>query len=231
MRKLNLVPGLVVLAAVNLSAGEPAPGTDHTMTDAAYSRVIDGRTEPEKIPDQVRYGMFVKRYLIDIRDNLIQDLPARDDAILHALAVEDEQKSNAELRQYQESMRQLCQSRTIRDAVSLARENKRIVDEFYATGVRRYLGSFDALSPAGRKIVDSFIETTIVPNSQASVLDGVEWAKQHPDEYLHDLEIACHVAETGQLPVWLEVELDRRMQQDIPDVRESINNDTSGGAN
>lgn len=224
--RLNLLSSLIsALAMVNVSAGEIAPGT---MTDAAYSWVINGRTEPEKIPDRVRYGMFVKRYLIDIRNHLIQDLPARDDTILRFMAVEDEQKSYAELLQYREAMRKFCTTRAIRDGVSLARENQRIVDEFYAIRVRRYLASFDALSPAGRSIVDAFIETTIVPNSRASVVDMVEWVKQKPDEYLQGLEIDCHVAETGRLPAWLQEEMDRRMQQVSPDARETVNHEASG---
>lgn len=208
-----VLPSLMILSvAFGANARDALPSAS-TPVSNAFSWTFDGRTEPEKIPAHVRYGMFVKRYLVDIRTQLIQELPAQDDAILRALATDDEQKSYAELLQYEQSMQKLCQRRTVRDAVSLAVDNQRIVDEFRARKVQRYNAAFNLLSPAGRQIVESFVEKTIVPSTRASLVDLVEWARQKPEEYLQGLAIDCHVAETGELPNWVRQRIEEHAQQ------------------
>lgn len=193
-----LLSGLLVLSAVNANESESGLGIVH----------IDGAVEPEKIPDRVRYGMFVKRYSLDIRDHLIQKLSHQDDAILNSVVAQDEVAEQSEDAQYQADMLTLCLNRGNKTPVAVARDLEQVVDAFYDRRVNRYLRGFASLSPPGRQVVESYIANTIVPHSMATVFDSVAWAKNDPTDFLESLAISCYVAETGELPEELKQRLD-----------------------
>lgn len=188
-------------------------GVSIVSADEPQVSYIDGATEPENIPDRVRYGMFVKRYAIDIRNHLVQKLPSQDDAILNSLAVQDEAAEQGEGVLYQKAVLNFCTSRRNKAAVSLAREVERLVEDYYVRRVNRYRQGIESLSPTGRQIVENFIENSIVPNSRAAVFDGVAWARSDPDSYLEHVDIRCHVAETGELPAEIKKQFDEYVQQ------------------
>lgn len=193
-----------LLGATIVTAGENQSGSDRTTADAAQVSYIDGAVEPRKIPDRVRYGMFVKRYLPGIRDQLFLKLSPQDDAILISLAEQDQPDEYAEGLEYQNAMKRICRNRGNKNAVSLAHEEKRVVEDYYERRVNRYRKAIGSLSPIGREIVETFVENTIVPHSRAAVFDIVAWAKADPASYLENFAVSCHVAETGELPAALQ---------------------------
>ncbi len=168
---------------------------------------IEGSTEPENIPDFMKYRVFVTMYNIYI-DEFVQELSSRDHAILNALSVGTEYWQVSENARYGQEFLNLCTNRLKMDAVILARESERIAVESNARGADRTRQAIESLSSAGRQMVERFIEETITPKLSFPLTNAVDLALKDPDDFMYNLEISCHVAINGEYPP----EVQRRME-------------------
>ena len=205
---MNFNQNAVIIVLVLAVYGAPAMSSE--IPDAKTNKSVHGAVEPDKIPDRVRYGMLIKRYLTDVRDFLIQQLPPEDDAILYAAATNDESWESVEATRYRDIFLEMCANRGNKHAITLERESTKVVSDFNARRVARYREIVSNLSDVGRAVVEEFIETQIVPNSIAAVVDpGRSLAKENPDEFLYELDIECHFMATGEWPQEAQERLDQ----------------------
>lgn len=160
---------------------------------------IEGSTEPENIPDFMKYRVFVTMYNIYI-DELVQELSTRDHAILNALSVGTEYWQTSENARYVQEFLSLCTNRSKMDAVTLARESERIASEFNTRGADRTRQAIESLSSAGRQTVERFIEETITPKLSFPLTNSVDLALKDPDDFMYGLEIMCHTYINGEPP-------------------------------
>lgn len=209
---IGLVAAGLLFVSSTAASGEIS-GSSVLPSSNMQSSYIDGAKEPERMPDRVRYGVFVKGYLSGIQAHLVNELSAKDDAILVALAMSDEAAERNENALYEQEVLEFCLSRHNRSALALARQSDEIVTEYYQRRVARYISGIGSLSPQGRRVVDTFIDDSIVPHSKAAVLGDVAWAKEDPADYLASLEVRCHVAETGALPEGIQQRFDEYVEE------------------
>lgn len=161
---------------------------------------VDGSKEPEKIPYFMKYGTFVLRYQYSVRDQLVQQLTARDDAILYALSTGNATWNVTESARFEREFLQFCSNWANKDAVTLVKEYEQISANSFARRADRSRQAIDSLSDAGRQIVEKFVEETIAATISMSVRDSADLALEDLDGDMYFLEISCYQAHTGELP-------------------------------
>ncbi len=198
--RLQMAFLLATLLAASTGLGDEQECEPITVRESPdlYNR-IEGSIEPEKIPDFLKYRMFVAMYNVYI-DEFVQELSPRDHAILNALSVGTEYWQISENARYVQEVLSLCTNRSKMDAVTLARESERIASEFNARGAHRTRQAIESLSSAGRQTVERFIEETITPKLSFPLTNSVDLALKDPDDFMYDLEIMCHTYINGEPP-------------------------------
>ena len=191
---------LATLLAASTGLGDEQECEPITVRESPdlYNR-IEGSIEPEKIPDFLKYRMFVAMYNVYI-DEFVQELSPRDHAILNALSAGTEYWQVSQNARYGQEFLNLCANRLKMDAVILAQESERIAVESKARGADRTRQAIESLSSAGRQMVERFIEETITPKLSFPLTNSVDLALKDPDDFMYNLEISCHVAINGEYP-------------------------------
>lgn len=201
-KKPMITPCLIlgILGATALSADQHTSTPKSAGDSIPTSIPVDGRQNPEKVPDSTSYGMFVSLYERAFRDKLVQKLSPRDDAILNVLATEEERLNAIESDRYYNEMRQLCATRHGKDVEFLARESERIALAANNRRGARYREAVESLSPTGQQVVRDFVHSEITTRIKTSLPNTENYANANPDEFLADFDVACHIAETGDYP-------------------------------
>lgn len=202
LRKIGLLQALLLpaLLTASMSVADEQECEPITVQEGPnlYNQ-IDGSIEPEKIPYFLKYTNFVRMYY-GYRDQLVQELSPRDDAILNALSIGTGIWEVTENDRYGREFLNLCINRSKMDAVTLARGSERIAADSNARRADRYRQAIESLSTAGRESVERFVEKTITPKMSFPLTDSVELALEDPDSFMYSLEISCHVAINGEPP-------------------------------
>lgn len=178
--------------------------------------VYDGSTEPDMIPDHVKYRIFESMYNVYL-DKLVQELSARDHAILDALITEREYWQLSENARYEREILGLCAQWSNMDPVTVAVEYERIAEEFNARGADRTRQAIEALSGEGRQVVEKFIAETITPQLSYPRTNSVDSAKEDPDSITSHMEIMCHTITYGEPPPEIQRVMDCLRQQTAVD--------------
>ncbi len=202
LRNIGLLQAFLLptLLTASMSVGDEQESEPITVQESPnlYNQ-IDGSIEPEKIPYFLKYAIFVHMYN-GYRDQLVQELSPRDDAILNALSIGTDNWEVSENDRYGREFLNLCINKSKMDAVTLARESERIAAESNARGADRYRQAIESLSTAGRENVERFVEETITPKLSLPLTDSVDFALEDPDSFMYNLEISCHIAINGEPP-------------------------------
>lgn len=197
---LQLVFLIATLLAISEGLGDERQCEPITVRESPdlYNR-YEGLTEPDKIPDHVKYRVFVSMYNIYL-DELVQKLSPRDHTILDTLQVGTEHWQTAESVRYGSEFLDLCRKSSNIDAVTFAREYERIAAESNNRGADRTRQALDSLSNNGRQAVDRFIEERITPALSFPVKNSVDDALEDPEDTMFNLEIICYMQINGELP-------------------------------
>ena len=196
------------LLAVSTALGDEQQCEPITVRESPdlYNR-YEGLTEPDKIPDHVKYRVFVSMYNIYL-DELVQKLSPRDHTILDTLQVGTEHWQTTESVRYGSEFLDLCTKSSNMDAVTFAREYERIAAESNNRGADRTRRALDSLSSDGRQAVDRFIEERITPKLSFPRTNSVDNALRDPEETMFSLEIMCYMQINGEFPA----EVQRKME-------------------
>ena len=188
------------LLAVSTGLGDEQECKPITVRESPdlYNR-YEGLTEPDKIPDHVKYRVFVSMYNIYL-DELVQKLSPRDHTILDTLQVGTEHWQTAESVRYGSEFLDLCTKSSNMDAVTFAREYERIAAESNNRGADRTRQALDSLSSDGHQAVERFIEERITPKLSWPVKNSVDSALEDPEGTMFNLEIMCYTQINGQPP-------------------------------
>lgn len=159
----------------------------------------EGATEPDKIPDHLKYRVFVLKYNIYL-DELVQYLSRQDHAILSNLKVDAENWRIANNEQYSRDFLNLCTSSSNMDAVAYAREYERIAAESNNRFAERVQRAFNSLSSDGRQLVNKYIAGEITPKLSHPIKTAVDYAMENPEQTLFEREWMCYMQINSEPP-------------------------------
>lgn len=159
----------------------------------------EGETEPDKIPDHLKYRRFVGVYNIYL-DELVQHLSRQDHAILSNLKIDADTWRFADNEQYSRDFLNLCTSSSNMDAVAYAREYERIAAESNNRFAERVRRAFNSLSSDGRQLVENYIAEKITPKLSHPIKTAVDYALEDPEQTLFQRELMCYMQINGEPP-------------------------------
>lgn len=177
---------------------EQCPPIQTVESPDLYYR-YEGQTEPDKIPDHLKYRMFVGTYNVYL-DELVQNLSRRDHAILSNLKVDADNWRIADSEQYGRDFLNLCTSSSNMDAVEYAQEYERIAAQSNNRYVERVRKAFNLLSSDGRQLVENYIAEKITPELSHPIKTGVDYALEDPEQTLFEREFMCYMQINGEHP-------------------------------
>lgn len=157
----------------------------------------EGETEPDKIPDHLKYRVFVLKYNIYL-DELVQHLSRQDHAILSNLKIDADTWRFADNEQYSRDFLNLCTSSSNMDAVVYAREYERIAAESNNRFAERVRRAFNSLSSDGRQLVENYIAEKITPKLSHPIKTPVDYALEDPEQTLFGRELMCYMQINGE---------------------------------
>jgi hypothetical protein len=192
-----LAIGALILVIENSSAQSQGNGPNQSEVPAVTP--ISGARDPSRVPYSHKYSFFIATYPT-FREVLLPQLSGDDDAILSALADQEEYWVGVENAQHMESLRSVCAVRQSLNAVALANRIDSLAKQFRDNRGNRYRNAMRQLSTEGRQAVEEFVETSIVPGIETGLPNIVEYARANPSEYKDSVEIDCYVADHGELP-------------------------------
>jgi len=185
----------------------------------------EGATEPDKIPDHRKYRVFVMKYNVYL-DELVQKLSTQDHAVLHNLKISEDGARVTDNDLYGQAFLNLCATSIHMDAVTYAKEAKRIADESNDRFVLRVEQAFASLSSNGRQLVEQYIAEEITPSQSHQIKTIVDYAIEDPEQILFHRELTCHQQMTGELHPILKRTMECAQQR----MQTTGGNDGSAGA-
>lgn len=200
MRFGNLTPSIIIVVGL-LGATTVSASNDNKVLSGSERRVIDGSLEPEKIYDYFKYGSLIRGYELRVRGHLADRLSFEDQEVLSKLAVQDPIEQAAVSEGYKQARTHLCANRGNMTPVEIARQWSQLALDWRLKNEARYRRGIESLSAEGRQIVEDYVATEIVPGIRMAVPgDSVEFAREHPEEFMEAVESECYFAENGRFP-------------------------------
>lgn len=209
----KLIPSAIIAIGLfggsSVAADSKDPKHNAAGAPLEEGQVIDGSVEPEEIYDSVKYRLFISHYGWRARDALAEKISFEDQEVLRSLAVRDSIDQEPIDEAYSQARRHLCANRGSMSPVEIARESKRIVDEWLSRTEARYRKGLDALSKPGREVVERFVATEIVPGIKTEARsDAIQKAKEDPEGFMEAVEVECYYVENGELPPGMQEQVD-----------------------
>jgi hypothetical protein len=165
--------------------------------------------------DYCKYSRLIRSY---VRSELDDRLSAEDREVLRELELRDAIEGQPISDAYSEARRRLCAKRDSMTPVEIAEEWSRMVLEWRTRNVARYRKGLDALSEAGRAVVEEYLATEIVPGLNLPAEgDATLVALEDPEGFMEEVEIECYFVEHGEYPPEVQQafeEFERRMRED-----------------
>lgn len=158
---------------------------------------IEGSVEPENIPRWLKHRMFVSMFSVYVND-LVQDLSPADYAILNDLIVGTEYWQQTENDRYTNESRELCARSARLDTVTFAREYEELAADTNNRAGNRVESAISTLSSRGQRIIEEFIQTTVVPELSFPRTDSVDFASSDPDAARDMLDDMCYTVVNGE---------------------------------
>jgi hypothetical protein len=186
-----------LLAGSGVFADDQVCETVPVIESPELDNQIDGATEPEKIPDWLKYHLFVSMYSAYERE-LVQELSQTDHAILNDLVVNNDQRIFAENGRYSSEMLNLCTKGETLDAVVFATEYERIVAESHERMEDQVRYTLDILSNSGRQTIERFIGERVTPKLSFPRTSTVDLAEMDPEDVRFEIDVTCHEYLYGQ---------------------------------
>ena len=165
--------------------------------------------------DYLKYSRLVRSY---VRSALDDQLCSEDREVLREMELRDPAERQPISDAYSEARLRLCARRGSMTPVEIADEWSRMVLEWRIRNVARYRKGLDALSEAGRAVVEEYLATEIVPRLNVPAEgDATRQALEDPEGFMEAVELECYFVEHGEHPPEVQQRLDefeRKMREE-----------------
>lgn len=194
-------------------ASSKDPPSNSTL-ESSLGRVVYGSEEPEKITEYTKYHMLIGGYELRVQGDLGDKLSAKDQQVLRDMAVQgpiERQRLNEE---YDRATLHLCANRGSMTPVEIAQARDKNALVWRVTSEARLRKGFDALSDAGRQIVEEYVATEIVPGIvQSAPESSVDHVRRDPGGFREAVELECYFYENGEYPPGVQEEIDEALRK------------------